>query len=694
MSRHQFLLEVLCEEIPANALPSAREQLAARFVSELHEAGLSGVTVQAFSTVRRLVVHVDNLPDRQPDREEEVTGPPVRAAFSSDGTPLPAAVGFAKAHGVEVNQLRTAKSAKGEVIAATRRIAGRPMAEVLGEITESAIAALHFPKRMRWGAGEHDFVRPVHGVVALLGAKKLDTVVPLSLFGIASGSSTVGHRVTAPKQLDLSGVAGLPGYREAMAVAGVVIDPVDRRARLDSLATALAAEVGCEVRPDPALFAELVELVEWPGAIRGAVAERFLSLPEEVLITTLRHHQKSLVLMKDGAVAPFFLAVCDRADDPQGLVRQGNEWVAGARLTDAAFFFAQDRRKALDDRVTDLERVAFHQKLGSYLDKSKVVEKLAVALARGTHADARAIAEAARLLKADLVTAMVGEFPELQGVIGGTYARLDGCAEEVWLAIYDQYTPSGLDGAVPRGKLGALLGVADRLDTLAGLFGVGEVPTGSKDPFALRRAALAAVKICAEAPLSVSLADAVREALHLRGVATGKGIGRALGDFVRERERHYLTAVSGVSAEVADAVLAGGWGVVPDDVARSRALELVRQEPVFAQLAVSFKRVRNIIAKAGSIPTERARLHEPAERELEAALVRVEGGIDATLARRDFAGGLRQVAELAEPLDRFFTDVLVMCEDEKLRAARFALLARIEHLFLRLADFSRLSGQA
>jgi len=694
MSRHQYLLEILCEEIPANALPSAREQLAARFVSELHDAGLSGLTVQAFSTVRRLVVHVDGLPDRQPDREEEVTGPPVRAAFSSDGSPLPAAVGFAKAHGIEVNQLRIVKSAKGEVIAATRRIAGRPMPEVLAEVTESAVAALHFPKRMRWGAGEHDFVRPVHGVVALFGAKKLDTVVPLTLFGVASGIRTVGHRVTAPGPIGLDGAAGLARYREVMAAAGVLIDPDERRARLDSLASSLAHEVGCEVRPDPALFAELVELVEWPGAVRGTVAERFLSLPEEVLITTLRHHQKSLVLMKDGAVAPYFIAVCDRPDDPLGLVRQGNEWVAGARLSDAAFFFAQDRKNGLDARVEQLARVAFHQKLGSYLEKSRVVEKLAVALARGSRIDAGAIAEAARLLKADLVTAMVGEFPELQGVIGGTYARLDGCADEVWQAIYDQYTPSGLDGAVPRGTVGAILGVADRLDTLAGLFGVGEVPTGSKDPFALRRAALAVVRICAEAPLGVSLADAVREALHLRGVTPGKGIGRALTEFVRERERHYLTAVAGVSSEVADAVLAAGWGVVPDDVARARALEQVRQEPVFAQLAVSFKRVRNIIAKAGPIPPERARLHEPAERDLEAALARVEAGMDAMLVRRDFAAGLRSVAELAEPLDRFFTDVLVMCEDEKLRAARFALLARIEKEFLRLADFSRLSGQA
>jgi glycyl-tRNA synthetase beta chain len=694
MSRYQFLLEILCEEIPANALPSAREQLAARFLGELHEAGLDGLSVQSFSTVRRLVVHVSGLPERQPDREEEVTGPPVRAAFSSDGTPLAAAIGFAKAHGVGVDELRTARTAKGEVIATTRRIAGRPLPELLAEIAESVVASLHFPKRMRWGAGELDFVRPVHGVVALFGAERFGTVVSVSLLGVASGSRTVGHRVTSPGPVELAGVAGLAGYTEALAAAGVIVDSEQRRSRLVAAVAALASEVGCEVREDPALLAELVELVEWPGVVRGTVAERFLTLPEEVLITTLRHHQKSLVLTRGGKLAPFFLAVSDRADDPAGLVQQGNAWVAGARLADAAFFFEHDRRRPLSERGDELARVAFHQKLGSYLDKTNVVEKLAVALARDRHADVAAIGSAARLLKADLVTAMVGEFPELQGVIGGIYARLDGSADAVWQAVYDQYAPAGLDGDVPRGAVGAILGVADRLDTLAGLFGVGEVPTGSKDPFALRRAALAVVKICAEAPLAVSLADAVREALHLRGVTPGKGIGRTLSEFVRERERHYLVTVCGVAGEVAEAVLAGGWGVVPDDVARARALEQVRQEPVFGQLAASFKRVRNIIAKAGTIPPERAPLREPAERDLEAALSRVTGGIDAALGRRDFTAALRLVAELAEPLDRFFNDVLVMCEDEKLRAARFALLARIEHLFLRLADFARLTGQA
>jgi glycyl-tRNA synthetase beta chain len=692
MSKHQFLLEILCEEIPANALPAAREQLVARCSAELAEAGLSGCAVAALSTVRRLVVHVDGLPERQADREEEVTGPPVRAAFTQDGTPLPAAVGFAKAHGVAVDALRVVKGAKGEVIAATRRIAGRPTPELLVEIVPRVVAALHFPKRMRWGAGEWEFVRPVHGVVALFGQKHLDTIVPVTLFGVGAGSATVGHRVIAPAAIDLAGATGLAAYRKALAKSGVLLDAAERHAQLEALIDALAREVGCTVRPDPLLLAELVELVEFPGAVRGSIEARFLELPEEVLITTLRHHQKTLVLVKDGRVAPYFIAVSDRADDPEGLVRQGNEWVCGARLADAAFFFAHDRETPLAERATGLDKLTFHQSLGSFAAKSDAIDRLAAsppfdALGLPGAAELR---RAIMLAKADLATALVAEFSELQGVIGGIYARLDGEPETVWQAIYDQYQPAGADGPVPRSAVGAALGVADRLDTLAGMFAIGEVPTGSKDPFALRRAALAVVKICAEAPFPIDLKGAIAEALEVRN---GKQATQAvLEEFVRERVRFYLTSVAGVTAEAADAVLGARWGVVPDDLARARALDTVRQEPVFAQLAVAFKRVRNILAKNSPGAGATAALVEPAELAL-SALVDECGERAAAAARRgDHQAALNHLAALALPLDRFFTDVLVMCEDETLRRARLALLARIEALFLRLADLSRLTA--
>ena len=692
MSRHQFLLEILCEEIPANALPAAREQLVARFAAELSDAGLSGCTVAALSTVRRLVVHLDGLPERQVDREEEVTGPPVKAAFTQDGSPLPAAVGFAKAHGVSVDELRVVKGAKGEVIAATRRIAGKPTPDLLVEIVPRVVAALHFPKRMRWGAGESEFVRPVHGVVALFGARRLDTVVPVTLFGVAAGSVTIGHRVIAPAAIDLAGTTGLDAFRIALARAGVFLDAKERHSRLEKLIAALAQEVGCEVRPDPALLAELVELVEYPGAVRGAIDSRFLELPEEVLITTLRHHQKSLVLVKDGRVAPHFIAVCDRADDPEGLVRQGNEWVCGARLADAAFFFTHDRGTSLAERATGLDKLTFHQSLGSFAAKSDAIDRLAAsppfaAVGLAHPADLR---RAIMLAKADLTTALVAEFSELQGVIGGIYARLDGEPEAVWQAIYGQYQPAGAEGALPCGPVGAALGVADRLDTLAGMFAIGEAPTGSKDPFALRRAALAIVKICAEAPFPIYLPEAIAEALEVRN-GTPATLS-ALGEFVRERERFYLTSVAGVGGEAADAVVGARWGVVPDDMGRARALDAVRQEPAFAQLAVGFKRVRNILSKNPPGAGETAALVEPAELALAEALAGAETELETALGAGDHPRALKPLAAMAAPLDRFFTEVLVMCDDAALRRARLALLGRIEALFLRFADLSRLTA--
>jgi glycyl-tRNA synthetase beta chain len=691
---YQFLLEVLCEEIPANALAPARQQLAERFAALLAEAGIEGATVRALSTVRRLVVHLAGLPQRLPDRVETVTGPPARVAFAPDGSPTQAALGFARGQGVEVGELRVLEGPKGAVVAVTRTIEGRSTVALLADAVPALVASLHFPKTMRWGGGEHTFVRPVHRVVALFGETRLDTAVPFELFGVASGTTTLGHRVVAPQELDVRGVAGLEGYLARLAEAGVIVDQEVRRARLAAAIEALAAEVGCQVRPDAALVAEHVELVEYPGVARGGLAERFLALPEEVLVTTLRHHQKCLVLEREGRVAPFFLAVADRPDDPEGHVVRGNEWVAGARLADAEFFFQQDRRKSLADHGAGLDRLVFHQKVGSFAQKTEAVVQLAESLARQQEEGlVESVRRAARLAKADLVTAMVGEFPELQGIVGGIYAQLDGESEAVWQAIADQYRPAGLEGPIPRGVVGAILGVADRLDTLAALFAAGEVPTGSKDPFALRRAALAVVKICAEAPLPrVVLQDAAAAAVALRA---GDGeLVHTLLEFLREREHYYLVTVAGVSTNVAAAVLGARWGVVVEDVARARALEGVREEPIFADLAQAFKRVRHMVAKAGA-PVGGARrrsLVEPAELSLAEALGTLEKQVAGEVAAGRYGEALRLLAGMVAPLDRFFTDVLVLCEDEELRQARLSLLREVEALFLGIADLSCLAA--
>ncbi|MFI5166284.1 MAG: glycine--tRNA ligase subunit beta [Thermoanaerobaculales bacterium] len=696
MSGGEFLLEVLCEEIPAKALPGIREQLVELFGKELVEAAFSGCGVRALSTVRRLVVSVTGLPERQPDREEEVFGPSVRAAFSDDGSPTPAALGFAKGQGVSVDGLRVVPGPKGDVVAATRRIEGRPSAEVLGEIAARVLHSLRFPKTMRWGRGDFSFVRPVHNVLALFGLGVLDTVVQFELFGLQSGSTSFGHRIFHPEPVDLLGKKGFGDYRNWLKAVAVMVDPEERRNWLRARMDELASQVGCSARQDQALLDEIVELVECPRFARGEFDERFLQLPEVVVVTTLRHHQKCFVLERAGKVAPFFLAVCDWQGEPTEEIVHGNEWVVRARLADAAFFFAQDRRQPLAARRAALERVVFHQKLGSFAAKADLVGELAARLAAeaelGLEADL--VRHACALLKLDLTTAMVGEFPELQGVMGGIYAQSEGEPEAVCDAIADQYQPAGLEGPLPRGPLAAIVGVADRLDTLAALFSIGEVPSGSKDPFALRRAALAVVRICAEAPLALDLRDAARHALALRehGKAKGgEGLAR-LCEFVQERLRYYLTATAGVSAAAADAVIAARWGVVPDDLARARAVEAVRNEDVFAALAEAFKRVRNMVAKGGVGAASPKRLREPAEKELARQLDKVEKDVLKTESRTDHLASLRALATLAAPLDGFFTDVLVLCDDVELRDARLALLARVEKLFLRLADVSKLSA--
>jgi glycyl-tRNA synthetase beta chain len=474
-----FLLELLTEEIPAAALPGARHQLTELMSARLLEAGFDGAAVRVFSTSRRLVVTVENLPPRQPDRTEEMHGPPVKVGVAGDGSPTPAGEGFARKVGVPFTELRRVETAKGEYLAATVVHGGRAAAEILAEIVPAVVAALRFPKMMRWGDGVHQFVRPLHGVVALLDAE----IVPFSVFGVGSGRTTVGHRVHGPAAFDLSEAGG---YTEALLERGVMVDPASRRRELERLAGSLAAAAGAVVHPDPGLMDEHTELVEWPGLVDGRFDHRFLELPPEVVVTTLRHHQKCLVLESaSGALEAGFIAVVDRRDDPEGLVRQGNEWVIGARLADAGFFFGEDRKRALADLVPGLQRLEFHRVLGSSADKAARVGELAVTIAdlMGAEVDREVLRAAAPLAKADLLTHMVGEFPELQGVMGGHYLRLESASAPLWTAVRDHYQPVGFDGAVPESVIGQLLGVADRLDTVAGLFAVGERPSGSKDPF-------------------------------------------------------------------------------------------------------------------------------------------------------------------------------------------------------------------
>jgi len=684
-----FLLELRTEEIPANALPGARRQLADSLSRALTEAGFDGITVRVLSTSRRLVVIVHSLPERQADRTERLTGPPIRIAFAEDGSPTKAAEGFAKKAGVAIDQLETESTDKGDYLAATVVHEGRATTEILSETVPAVLAAMRFPKMMRWGLGQHYFVRPVHGLVALFD----DAVVPMEIFGVAAGRKTVGHRVHGADSFDVVSIAG---FADTMAERGVLIDPEERRRVLDERAVELAAETGCRVHPDDALVAEHVELVEYPGLLRGSIDEEYLELPREVVITTLRYHQKCLILEhEDGSLAPHFLTVIDRRDDPEGLVRQGNEWVIGARLADARFFFEEDCKRKMEELAGELGRLEFHRVLGSVAAKAERVGELAVALSNqlGLDLDSEVVRRAAHLVKTDLLTNMVVEFPELQGIMGGHYLRLEGADDQVWTAARDHYRPSGFEGEIPESELGRLLGVADRLDTLVGLFGVGEIPSGSKDPLGLRRAAQAVVKILADARWELDLNDAIRTAAAGVGAVVetpASEITEVVHDFMADRVRRYLTDMVEVGSDAADAVMAAGWGQLPELVARARALDAVRTSPQMRALSLAFKRVKNITEDAPEPLVDPGLFETDEERELYAASEVFATRLGECVGARRFDDAFASMGELAEVLDRFFIEVLVMCDDQKLRDNRVALLTGIRREFLTLADLSRL----
>ena len=684
-----FLLELRTEEIPANALPGARRQLEERLAAALAENGFEDVRVGCLSTNRRLVVTVPGLPARQPDREERVMGPPARVAFDADGRPTKAAEGFARKVGLPVDELERVTTDKGEYLAAVVRHEGRPTGEILAEIVPAVVQGLHFPKTMRWGLGRYTFVRPLHGVVALLDGE----VVPLELFGITAGRTTVGHRVHAPGAIELEDAAS---YAEALAARHVIIDPAERRRMLEEQAERLAAEAGCRVHPDERLVAEHVELVEYPGLIRGRFDEAFLELPPEVVVTTLRHHQKCLILeTPDGELSPHFLAVIDRMDDPEELIRQGNEWVIGARLADARFFFEEDGKRRLAELVPELDRLEFHRVLGSLGEKVRRSGRIAAWLgeALGSPATPADLERTAALVKADLVTNMVGEFPELQGIMGGHYLRRDGEPEEIWTAARDHYRPTGFEGELPASEIGRIVGVADRLDTLTGLFAVGEVPTGSRDPFGLRRAAQAVVRIIAESGWELDLAEAVTVAAE--GVAgtvdaDAGEVARRVLDFMEDRVRRYLVDRTGVAGDTADAVMAAGWTRLPGLVVRAVALERARRDAAFRSLALAFKRVRNITEGQPDGAVDPALFEQEAETALHREATAFHEILERELAEGRVDEAFAAMGRLAGVLETFFVDVLVMAEDEALRTNRIALLKALGRDFLKLADLSRL----
>ncbi len=689
-----LLFEIGSEEIPAGFIPPALKQLAEDLGKALDEARLAHGEVRAVGTPRRLCVWARKVAPKQSDARTEALGPSAQAAFDAEGKPTQAALGFARSQGVDVAQLQRVQTPKGERMAALKLSKGQRAEKVLPGMLEKLVASLRFRKAMRWGDQTVTFARPMRWMVALYGGKALK----LRYGDVVSSAGTYGHRFKAPKLVPLKGTP--EDYLAKLRKAYVIVDPAERRASIEKQLAAAARKAGGRIRPDEALLEQVTFLVEHPTAVLGEFEASNLELPPEVVVSEQRNHQRYFAVVDEsGKLTNQFVAVSGTPVKDAKVARRGYERVLRARLADARFFFEEDRKRRLEDRVADLGRRTYQAKLGSELERTQRIEEIAAALA-----DAVGLGEkrdgarrAAHLCKADLGTGMVGEFPELQGIMGGHYARLDGEPAEVADAIEDHYRPVGASEEMPRGDMGALVGLADRLHQLAGILGVGEKATGAADPFGLRRAAIGVLRIVQDRGYHLSLGAAVDAALSALSskLSGAPGAVRAqVLDYLRGR----VKALWGeqFDTDLVEAVLSAGFDDVLDARRRLEALAEIKRRADFVPLAVAFKRVANIQEKAqgsGAAPFDPALLRDDAERHLASELTRVEAEAASLRARRDYPAVLRTVAELKPAVDRFFDDVLVMAEEPSLRSNRLALMKRVADLFADIADFRKIQAE-
>jgi glycyl-tRNA synthetase beta chain len=686
----ELLFEILAEEIPAGVLPATRNELLQNAAKALADVRING-TFFVHSTSRRLILIGKDLPENQSDFETEVTGPPASAAFDAEGRPTRAAEGFARAQGVSVDHLRVASTSKGAYVVVAKSIPGRPTAELLAEVLPPLVQKMSFPRMMRWGLGHSLWVRPIHSVIALFDG----LVIPMTLFDVESGRTTLGHRTLSTGRLIVTSV---DDYLAKLRTAHVEPDFAIRRRTLVEKAAALAADVGGAPAPDPSLMDTWAHLVETPGVVRGAFDKAYLELPDEILVTTMREHQKVLpVRDPEGALVAHFLAVADHFDDPKGLIARGNEWVLAARFADARFFFDDDGKTRLEDRLGRLGSLQFQEKLGDYLRKTGRIEELAERIAARLQKPELGdmVVKASRLLKTDLVTDMVREFTDLQGIVGGIYARNEGEPEAVWQAVYDQYRPASFEDDSPRGDVGGIVAIADRLDTLTGLFGLGLVPTGSRDPYALRRAALGIIKIILDKKWRLDLPVLCSDALVLHGNLPRRRdeVLPELNVFLLERLRNILERRGHRQDEIAS-VLTTECRDVCDAADRVAAVSAIRQKEDFLPLSVAFKRIQNILTQAPETlgDPDPSLMKEPAEQALASDYLQARAMLDQLIGNRRYEEALAIMASLGPSLDRFFVDVMVMADDPGIRANRVALLRSMQDQFARVARFNEIQG--
>ncbi len=686
---NELLVELGTEEIPAAFCRRALAALEDLAVERLAAARLAHGAVTVLGTPRRLVLAVANLADRQPDLREDVVGPPTRAAYDADGNPTKAALGFAAKNGVDVADLRREEvpGKKGEYVVCTRSEQGAPTRDVLRTLLADLLRDIPWQKQMRWHWGEDAFARPVHWLVALYGGE----VLPVTFLGATAGRVTRGHRFLAPGPIVLEG--DVVAYQRALRKAFVIVAPDERRQAIEGELARIESETGAKVRPDPALVDEVAFLVEYPVGICGDFDEGYLDVPEEVVVSAMRSHQRYFAMSgPDGSLMNRFATIAGTVTKDTSVVKRGNERVLAARLADARFFFREDQQRSLDDWATRLDGVVFQSKLGSIGAKVARVRGLAETL--GAEHGASHVGRAAALCKADLVTHMVGEFPELQGIMGARYAALANEPGPVCAAIEEHYQPKGSQDALPASVDGAVLAVADRIDTIVGCFAAGLAPTGSADPYALRRASLGVLSILLERGWHTRLGDLVdRAAEAYAGTieVTARTRAEVLA-FLRVRLRGMLVDGRSLPADCVDAALAVGCEDVPDAAMRADAVAALRERADFEPLAVAFKRVANILKGASSSGApDASAFREDAERELWRAFDAARARVDQHLADNEYGRALDALAQLGPTVDAFFDVVLVMDEDAAVRANRLALLSTINTTFTRIADFRQLA---
>jgi glycyl-tRNA synthetase beta chain len=714
-----FLLEVGCEEIPARFLLDAEKSLGERVHVALTETRLLPSTrtgfgtgantlralpIRTFSTPRRLAIYVPKLLAQQPDKVEEILGPPVKVAFDAEGKYTRAAESFAQKNSAALEDLARTTTPKGEYLSLRKTIQGRPARDVLASVLPQVILGLSFPKSMYWtGKSAPRFVRPIRWVLALLGEGKSGATVDFEIVGVTSGNFTFGHRVKTAKPLPMN---SFKNYTKKLKQAYVEIDKIKRRERVIVDAQALLEEPSLKLVQDEWLTDWVVNSTEWPRPVLGTFDERFLHLPREILIRVMRDHQRYFAVEdQQGSLTPHFVAVLNVDSDPDGIIRRGHQRVVTARFRDAEFFWNADQRVPLRDRLPLLDKVTYQVKLGSYGDKIRRMLALAGHLCEAIQLSVEQRAQALRaveLCKCDLTTQMVQEFTELQGVVGGLYAKVQGEPEEVAAAIYDHYLPMGTEGESPRSLVGQVVSLADKLDTVVGGFVAGYEPTGSRDPFALRRAGNGIIKLLLEYTISIRLDSQLYNAFWAvqgnQPPEQQKFTLEAIEKFMRERLTYYLENVAGLRYDTVRAAMgAASLGFDPLQVMmRARAVEKLRASQDFMSLSQSAKRIRNILRKSAKLEDyeggklDLARLEEGPEHAVYEAYARVAEQAERRRGSGDYDGALEIIASLRIAVDTFFEKVLVMAEDPVVRMNRLQLLFTLDRLFSKDADLSEI----